>query len=347
MKNKILSVFTLVASLVNLSVFSADSETTCPNSSINVSKLKEGKEWIDRNDTNIHSFLVNYCGTTVMEDYYIGYDSIMPHDLQSATKTVSSMLIGVALKEGYIKSIDQPLSELLPNYSHLLTGDKADINLRQVLNMTTGLKWVDFQKGNSFDLIAAASDSVEFILAEPLLSKPGEKFAYNTGSSHLLSAVISVNTGMSALEYANKKLFTPLKMQDYEWDAFKDGTNLGGWGLYMRPRDMIKLGQLILDDGRWNGQQLIDESYIDEATRFQVSTDNGPGGSGYGFQMWITKAEGVDVVAAAMGYGGQIIYVLDKLDIVAVFTASVETPMQNLEHINHVFSAYVVPAYRE
>jgi len=330
--------------LPNTKTIAENEEMSCTKTKINIEKLKEAQSWINNNqDANIHSFLVHHCGELVFEDYFIGYDAIMPHDMQSATKSFSAMLIGVAIKDGYIKSVDQPLTELLPKYAHLLEGEKADITLYQVLNMTTGLKWVDFKRGNSFDKIIAAKDSVEFILSEPLLTKPGEKFAYNTGSSHLLSAIITATTGMSALEYANLKLFGPMKMWDYDWDVFKDGTNLGGWGIYMRPRDMMKLGQMILDDGRWQDEQIIDKSFIDQATTTQAVTDGG-GGPGYGYQMWIPKVKGVNDVAAAMGFGGQFMFVMAELNAVVVFTASVETFEQNRLDIQKVMEDFVVPA---
>ena len=319
----------------------------CSRTSIHLEKLKEATHWIDNNkNANIHSFLVNHCGELVYEDYFIGYDAIMPHDMQSATKTFSAMLIGIAIKEGYIRNVDQPIAEFFPKYAHLLEAEKADITLHQVLNMTTGLKWVDFKRGNSFDKIAAAHDSVEFILSEPLITQPGKVFAYNTGSSHLLSAIITATTGMSALEYANEKLFGPMQMWDYDWDAFKDGTNLGGWGIYMRPRDMIKVGQLIIDGGRWNGEQVIDQSFIDQATETQADTGGIGGGHGYGYQMWIPRVKGVDDVAAAMGFGGQYMYVMEELKTVVVFTASVETSEQNQKDIQKVVEEFVVPAHK-
>jgi len=318
---------------------------TCLKSDIDINKLNKAIKWISDSKPNLHSLLVNYCGQTILEDYFFGYDSIMPHDLQSATKTVTSMLIGIALYEGVIKSVDQPLSELLPDYADLLKGDKANITLRQVLDMTTGLEWRDFRKGNSFELIAEATDSVEFVLSRPLVSKPGEVFYYNTGSSHLLSAIIATNTGMSTLEYAEKKLFGPMEMFDYEWDTLRDNIHLGGWGLYLRPRDMVKIGRMILDGGTWNGKRFIDEAYIEQATQKQVATGGGPGGNGYGFQMWILNDQAFDDIAAARGYGGQNIFVIDKLDMVIVTTASVESHQKNDADIMHLLSQYVIPAH--
>lgn len=318
-------------------------ERECQAASLNRSKLAEAIDWIETNDSQLHSFLVYQCGRKIVEDYYLGYDAIMPHDLQSATKTVTSMLIGAALKSGLLKDLDQPLVELLPEYRQLMIGAKAAITLRHVLTMTTGLRWKDFGRGNSFDAIASAEDSVEYVLSEPLVSLPGEVFFYNTGSSHILSAIITKVTGKSALDYADEVLFSPLGMMDYRWDNFADGRNLGGWGLYMRPRDMAKLGQVLADQGRWLGRQIVDAGFVAWAMTAQTATQGGPGGSGYGFQMWIQDDITKKPSAAAIGWGGQAIFILAELDAVVVFTGSVDiNPARNFEDIRYVLKQFVV-----
>lgn len=315
----------------------------CQASPLDLPKLAEAIAWIEANESQLHSFLVYQCGRKILEDYYLGYDAIMPHDLQSATKTVSAMLIGAALKSGLLKDLDQPLVELLPDYAHLMIGAKANITLRHVLTMTTGLRWKDFGRANSFDEIAASKDSVQYILSEPLVSLPGEVFFYNTGNSHLLSAIITQLTGKSAFDYADEVLFSPLGMMDYRWDDFADGLNLGGWGLYMRPRDMAKLGMVLANQGRWEGRPILDADFLRQAMTAQAATQGGPGGSGYGFQMWIQDDLTEKPVAAAMGWGGQTIFVLSELDAVVVFTGSVDiNPAKNVDHIRHVLKNYVL-----
>ena len=327
------------------SVSISASQQTCNSTAPNVNQLQKAKIWMDDNNAYIDSMLVQHCGKKIFEDYRRGYDSIMPHDIQSSTKTYAMLLIGVLIEQGKIENTQIPLKQLLPKYAHLFTGGKENITLHQVLAMTTGLQWRDFGKGNSFEKIIAAKDSVEYILSEPLLTKPGAEFFYNTGSSHLLSAVVTAVTGQSAFEFAKKTLFEPLEMMDYEWDAFPDGLSLGGWGLYTRPRDMMKIGQLILDEGKWKGKQIVNAAFLEQATKQQADTNGGIGGKGYGYQMWIPNGFDKTDLAAAQGFGGQSIFIFEELDLVVVFTASVEKPAENAKAEFHILSKFIVPQF--
>ncbi len=310
---------------------------------IDANLLAGALAWIDDEPNYIDSFIVSHCNEIQTEAYYRGYDEATLHDLQSATKTFSAVLIGIAIDQGLIEGVEQPLVELLPDYAHLLTGDKAAITVEHTLTMTTGLRWVDFGLGNSFDRIAAAEDSVEFILGEPLETAPGEVFHYNTGSSHLLSAILHHNSGMTTAEFAELHLFGPLVIDEYSWPALQDGVNQGGWGLHMRPRDFLKLGQALLDGGVWDGQQVVDEAFVDAATAHQVATDYG---GGYGYQMWIeTQLFDVEDIAGARGWGGQDCLVLDDLDLVVVFTGDIAYPYEMAEHVPHLVNEYVIPAH--
>ena len=343
--NKILSKCCIATafSLLFASSTLADEKAHCDSIAPDQEALKAAKKWMDDKHTFIDSMLVQHCGKRIFEDYRRGYDSIMPHDIQSSTKTYTMLLIGVLIEQGKIESVDVPLRDLLPEYASMLEGDKAKITLHHVLTMTTGLQWRDFGKGNSFEKIIAAKDSVKYILSEPLITPPGETFFYNTGSSHLLSAIVTAITGKSAFDFGKEVLFEPLEMMDYEWDSFPDGLSLGGWGLYTRPRDMMKIGQLILDDGRWNGKQLINARFLEAATTQQIDTKGGIGGRGYGYQMWIPNGFNKTDLAAALGYGGQSIFVFDDLDLVVVFTASVEKPLENAKAQAYILSEFVVP----
>jgi len=330
------------APATNDSTSGSNGVAVCAAVSVDREKLAQAKTWIAGNTNYIDSFLVQHCGEILVEKYYRGFDASKRHQLQSATKTFTGALIGVALKQGVIENLDQPILELLPDYAHLLTGAKAQITLRHLLTMMSGLKWVDFGAGSSFDRMAAASDSVAFILGEPMVSEPGETFFYNTGSSHLLSAIIHHNTGMTIAQYAEKNLFGPLGIEDYEWRAHPDGINQGGWRLFLRPLDMVKFGQLYLDEGAWNGEQVIGADYIAEATAFHVQTYYG---NGYGFQMWIDTDFGTKDVASARGWGGQVIFVLDELGTVVTFNGSIEHPQEMRRDVVMLIKEFVIPAH--
>lgn len=304
-------------------------------------KLERAESWIQQNKNYIDSFVVRHCNQVILENYYRGYNNHLTHEIQSATKTFSAALIGIALDQKILKSLEQPLYEILPQYAYLLTGAKRNITLRHVLMMTTGLRWIDFGPQNSFERIYAAPDSIAFVLAEPLVSLPGQKFAYNTGSSHLLSAIIHKTTNLTTVAYAQKYLFGPLGITDVYWPSLLDGIAQGGWGIYMRPSDMAKFGQLYLDGGRWKGRQLISQAFIDEATRNLVPTGQG---GGYGFQMWINDFGNHDM-AAARGYGGQDIFILEDLDLVVVFTGDIRFPAEMAKDVKELMEHSILPAF--
>ncbi len=305
--------------------------------------LDEAVAWIEANSEPTDSFIVSHCGQTLVSTYQNGFDADMLHELQSATKTFSAVLVGIALDQGLIESVDQPLVELLPDYADLLTGEKAEITLRHVLTMTTGLRWVDFGANNSFVQIGAAEDSVVYVLEQPLLAAPGETFFYNTGSSHLLSAIIHHNSGMTTAEFAEAHLFEPLGIEAYQWPALRDGVQQGGWGMYMKPADFLKFGELLLNGGRWQGEQVVSRAFVDDATAFLVP--NGMGG-GYGYQMWIdTNTFDVDDIAGARGYGGQDCLVMAELGLVVVFTGDIIAPAQMAQDVATVVNRFVIPAY--
>lgn len=310
---------------------------------IDMAKLDAALAWIDDNPNFIDSFAVAHCGQTLVASTYNGYEAATLHDLQSATKSYSAVLVGIAIDQGLIAGVDQPIAELLPDHAHLLEGDKALITVEHLLTMSSGLAWTDFGPGNSFDRIGAAEDSVAFILGEPLETSPGQVFFYNTGSSHLLSAIVHTNAGMGTAAYAEQQLFGPLDIDATTWDTTLDGIPQGGWGMSMAPGDFAKLGQLLLDEGRWGDQQIVSEAFVDAATAPQL--DNGMGGS-YGYQLWIeTNLFEVEDLAAARGYGGQDCFVLEALDMVVTFNGDIRYPAEMAQDVVTLMNEYVLPAH--
>ncbi len=296
--------------------------------------------WIKNNETYIDSLIIAQGDTILAEHYWNGFEAETLHEQQSATKSFSSALIGIAMGDGLIESLDQPLASLLPAYEGHLSGDKAKITLRHLLTMTSGLKWVDFGDGNSFQRITEAEDSIAFILDEPLVSEPGAEFFYNTGSSHLLSAIIHTITGQTTTEYAEDRLFGPLGITDVVWPKLRDGIAQGGWGMELRPRDMVKFGQLFLNEGRIGTQQIIPEAYVRDATRGHIATYYG---SDYGFQFWIEHTMHTNPVAGARGYGGQDILILEDLDAVVTFTGNICCPKDMAEDVAYLMKTHISP----
>ncbi len=262
-----------------------------------------------RVDASVLALLVARHGRLVLERYYHGYDRTSPFDLYSITKSVTSALVGIALSERRLRSVGEPLADFLP-----VAGRAHKITLRHLLTMTAGFPG-DADPRNS---VGEPADLVRALLRRPLVHRPGAKFAYDTPSSHLLSAVITRATGGSEGRYAQARLFGPLGIHLPEyWPTDDQGTTYGGTGLTLTARDAAKLGQLYLDRGRWHGRQLVPAPWVAESTRAQVELGLG---RGYGYDWWTERRRGLDSYAA-LGYGGQMVAVILDLDlVVAVFS---------------------------
>jgi CubicO group peptidase (beta-lactamase class C family) len=279
-------------------------------------------------DLGVHSLLVARHGVLVLEAYFHPYGPETRHAIYSATKSFSSALIGIALADGAIPSVDTPLLDLFPGRSVAnVDRRKQQITLEHLLTMSSGLDWRRPPGGivpvRQWEL---SDDRVQFVLDRPVVDEPGSTFFYNSGGSHLLSAIVQECTGMSAAEYARIKLFEPLGVVDVQWQADPQGISEGSNGLWLRPRDMARFGLLHLRRGEWNGRQVLPASWMDTALSSRITLpregrhgfERSPDLTGYGYQWWITPFG----AALAMGYGGQEIIVVPEHDLVVVVTGS-------------------------
>ncbi len=277
----------------------------------------------------VDALLLARNGVLVYEGYFTpqtGRDR--RHFLASATKSVASMVVGVAAQQGLVGTWDQPIDGFFPEAADLFADEprKKSITLRHVLTMTAGLGWdtKDVTDRDRDDIhIKTAPDAVRYVLEKPVIEEPGARFFYNSGCSMLLTGLIPNVSGLEADEFARQHLFGPMGIEDWLWQTTDDGTARGQDGLYLRGRDLLKLGQLYLNGGRWNGEQLVSQSWIEAS--FRPWTDTDWGYSHYGFQWWTLPLDrpGRDVVPDgvifASGYGGQKLFVIPELDLAAVF----------------------------
>ena len=269
--------------------------------------------FLEEQMTHIHSVLVVRDGVLVYEFYKDGRTPYSADIVWSVTKSVTSLLIGIAADDGLLR-LDQTLQELLP--ADQLEGSDPNlvtITVEELLTMTSGI-------GCPGDRCHDAS--VPTMLNKELNYATGEDFLYDTGATHLLSAVIGEVTGMPIHEYGAEKLFVPLGIEPPPWQVDKDGIPFGGKGLAMRPRDMAKIGQLILDDGVWDAQQIVSADYIAAASQNKVGDIHD---EAYGYLFWIGAERGLGTISA-VGYGGQFITVIPDSDMVVVITADFNPP---------------------
>jgi CubicO group peptidase (beta-lactamase class C family) len=287
-----------------------------------------------RDLSGLRALLVAVDGQLLVERYWdSGPDEHA--DTMSVTKSITGALVGAALADGSLRGLEQPLAELLPDQAARMSPAVAAITLRQLLTMTSGLP------GDGSDLPAwtQGQDWVGDILTTGVVTDPGTEFAYSNSSAHLLAAVLVEATVRSVLDFACAVLFDPLGVDTrpattvmaaddpgsarYEaapgfvWPQDPQGVHTGfGWAK-LTARDMLAFGQLHLDRGRWDGQQLLPADWVTAATTAQVPVDHYPSTDGYGYQWWITTANG-HPAAVAWGLGGQLIEIVPDLGLVVV-----------------------------
>lgn len=247
---------------------------------------------------------------------------------------------------GYIDDVNQSvLGYFSDRPIENIDNRKESITVKHLLTMTAGFDWTEQHREtkSDFDQMTRASDWIQYVLDRPMISEPGAEFIYNTGASHLLSAILQTTTGVTSLEFAQTHLFGPLGITDYEWPEDSKGITNGGTQLRLRPVDMAKIGYLQLQNGFWDGEQVVSSGWIDWASSAFVNTtlEKAPGlvePVGYGYQWWIHSDLGA---FSAFGWGGQNIIVVPEHDIVVVITARSSDPSI---YANWVLAQWILPA---
>ena len=260
------------------------------------------------------SLLILRNGKLVAEAYpHDEADRWQIQNIQSCTKSFTSILTGIALEKKLIDSVTQKMAEILPEEFNRHP-DKSDITIDYALTMRTGIDFDD--NDNTLDLYQTTGNSVDFILGLGKDYPAGIVFHYNDGVPHLVSAAIQQRYGQPLASFADEYLFKPLQIVDWKWENAKDGRTFGAFSLFLKPRDIAKFGQLLLNNGRWNGEQIVDSSWIAQATKPLVSTERP--GSSYGYYFWVYPAY---PAYAALGHGGQEIFVDSMQNLVIIYTA--------------------------
>ncbi len=317
---------TLTTQYTTSSVFPSDDwqVTTPEEQGMNGTILDEMIQQIAGEDYLIDSVVISRNGYLVLEHYPNPlYDADNLHSIYSVTKSITSALVGIAKDQGLIESIDQRVLDFFPERTiQNLDGRKENMTIKHLLTMTSGFQWdewdVDYtHPDNDYYQLWYELDPIQFMLDLPMVAEPGDEWVYCSGASHLLSAIINKTSGMSTLEFAQEYLFSPIGINHFYWSYDNNGLHYGGHGLNLGPRDMARFGLLYLNNGSWNGQQIISPDWISASTNTSVFLSSDVG---YAFQWWTYPEANI---ARAAGYRGQKIYVIPDYDLVVVFTASI------------------------
>lgn len=288
---------------------------------------------------DIHSIMVVKNGNVIYEKWQSQGDAETPHILNSVSKTFTSLGVGLAIADGKIKLEDKVISFFPDKLPAEVSENLADMDIRDLLTMTCGHAADHTYEMQRLAQEDPSMDWVKQFLSYPVEFTPGEVYCYNSVGTFMLSAIVQKVTGKKLVEYLNERIFTPLNIKDAAWCENKDGQNFGGWGLYLKTEDLAKTGLLILQNGKWNGEQLVPAEWIAEMSRKQV--DSAPAGinatelvakdadpdwiQGYGYQMWMCRHHAF----RADGARGQFILVLPEQNAVIAMTA--DTPRMQTE----------------
>ena len=286
---------------------------------------------------HLWSFLIVKDGKLAYEKYFNGSHARAANNVHSASKSILSAAIGIAVKKGYIESVDQKLSTLLPDYFKGVDNPlKKNISVRHLLTMQSGFTWTEDE--TEYD-IEKEADWGRAILGLELEKKPGEKFLYNTGLTHLMSILLTETSGMSTQDFVHKFLFDKIGIHAKHWGQDKKGYYSGGYNLYLTPRELAKFGQLYLQEGKWRGKQIISKKWVADSTQKQV---NAREGVDYGYNWWIRKIGNHDI-SFAWGFGGQFVYLVRDLNMVVVLTTNTKEYEPDFD-ADYLLKQYVLPA---
>jgi CubicO group peptidase (beta-lactamase class C family) len=318
-----------------------------------IEKLDQTPAW------NIHAVLVIRDGKLAFEHYRAGpdvswgpslemteHDEATLHDVRSVTKSVVSLLFGVALDQKLIGSTDEGVMSFFPELADLAK-DKNGIRIRHLLEMSSGIAWNESvpysDPSNSETRMNRSSEPYRYVLTQPLATEPGKVWNYSGGSTALVAEILQRQSKRPLSNYAREFLFEPLGIMDFRWSRTPGGAIAAASGLRLRPRDMAKIGQMVLDGGEWNGRRIVSEAWIKEATKAHLSADE----YFYGYFWWVaSSAIGPRKLDwfEAYGNGAQRIIIVPELALVAVITTGMYNSKTAFPATNEILDRFILPA---
>ncbi len=292
----------------------------------------------------LSSLLIARYGNLVAEHYFRGATARQQVNIKSASKSVLGILFGIAVDEGYFPNLDAPISTWFPDYyaQDDIPPAKRAITLHHLLTMTPGLETTSFQNYGAW---VSSRNWATYALDQPIVHTPGgDAMVYSTGTTHLISVILSKATGQSTLAWAREKLFRPMGIALPSWDRDPQGFYLGGNNMALTPRQLLAIGQLYLDGGSYEGRQLVSPEWIKHSTTRYVNRSYR--GFHYGYFWWLEDFGGYDTWFA-WGYGGQYVFIIPELDLVVACTSALTGRPRGVDHnarIYELLEHYVLPA---
>lgn len=300
---------------------------------------------------DITSCLIHHRGALVYhyEQFEQASDRLMP--VNSCTKSILSALVCIAMGKGLLPSADTLVGEFFPALRHDPDERKHRITLRHLLTMTAGFRWQEFGGIRSFPSMSRTPDWIAYVLQQPMSHMPGTRFVYNSGVSQLLAAILARATACPIAQFAEQHLFGPLGIAQYAWKSDPQGVHTGGFGLEMTAKDLLNFGRLYLQQGMWNGAEIVPPAFVHESVQPAIAASP-PERGYYGWHWWVDSApdaeraeDAGDAARArthyyyARGFGGQFVFVIPAADAVVVFTRKNQ---RKGKHVHELFRRLVI-----
>ncbi|ANW04470.1 serine hydrolase domain-containing protein [Bradyrhizobium icense] len=319
-------------------------------------------------NANVHAVVIVRRGKLVFEQYFPGYDepwglgggrrdfdATTKHDMRSVSKSVISLLVGIAIDRDLIKNADEPVVKFFPDYSAVKSPGWDNITLRHLLTMSSGIQWDENRAwkdpANDEPHLGSDDDPFRYVLSKPIATPPDTMWNYNGGGTELLGNILERVSGKSLDEFAREALFAPLGISDWEWMKYRNEHIASAAGLRLRPRDAAKIGQLVLNKGARAGRQIVSAKWVEQSItpRFQAIGYFG-GLFYYGQQWWMgrTLTGDKDVKwIAAVGLGGQRIFIVPELDLVVVTTSGLYSSPRQGQAALDILANFIIPSVRD
>lgn len=308
--------------------FSVPQEAVAQSSSITEEEINNKASAIP----SVTSLLIQQNGELLNEVYFRGMEASDHTNIKSASKSILSLLVGIAIDHGFLDGVNQPIGPFFEDYFEKHPDSvKENLTLKDLLTMRTGLETTSF---HNYGKWAASDNWIWFALEQPMVDEPGGDMVYSTGTSHLLSVILSRATDMSTRDFAIKYLFEPMDVSVGGWDRGPQGYYMGGNNMALQPKGMIKIGQMVMNGGTYRDRRIVSEEWLRDS--FQTYTRSKFNPYDYGY-MWWKKPVGEFQVRFAWGFGGQYIYLIPELKAVVVLTGSLQNADQSRSYKEPVF----------
>ena len=309
---------------------------------------------IEASGKKVHSLLIYKSKELLLESYFNGKTASDLQNLYSCTKSISSLLMGIALGRNSSVGLDTPIAKLLPEYDQ---GQKRldQLTLRHFMNQTTGFKWMEtgrqFAPGHSGFDMEQTEDWGEFLFNQPISTDPGKRFSYNTGVSHVLPLIAGRVAHCEPKDLLEESLLGPLGIEDYKWEEDPQGNPLGGKGLHLAPRALLEIGKMVMAGGEYNGKRIVSSDWLKESLSPQARGHIYYGT--YGYQWWLKRwdtgpqvAEEGHNVFCGIGFGGQFLFLVPDWDLIVVFTGKL-IGAENFEYPQALVREQILPYFQD